>query len=87
MHPWGESSSANVRKFVDAKGSDDCWEVKALNPQELARETLSSLMDLALLNQEVVQEQQDAQHLSAVRITISKSFSTLDFDFDGEDSE
>lgn len=80
-----KSGSKNFEKFVDSNGSDDCWEVEALSPvelQELVREAVNGVLDIDLFNQEIAQEQVDAQHLSAVRQTMSKSLSNLDMSGD-----
>lgn len=83
-----KSKSKNFKKFVNFNGSDDCWEVESLSPtqlQELVREAVNGVLDLDLFNKEIAQEQVDAQRLSAVRSTITKSLDTLDIS--GEDSE
>jgi excisionase family DNA binding protein len=78
--------SKNYDKFCEANNGDDCWEVESLSPlqlQELVRDAIEGIIDIDLLNQEIAQEKRDAQHLFAVRNTITKSLGKLDFS--GED--
>lgn len=63
-------SSSNFRKFVQATGSDHCWEIEAVQPlqlQQLVRDAINSVMDLSLFNAEVEQEKRDATQLEAMR--------------------
>lgn len=79
--------SPNYKKFVDANGSDDCWEVEALAPeqlQDIVRETLNGLIDVDRFNEEIDQEKRDAAHLAATRKAITKSLGDLSIDFDAD---
>lgn len=65
-----KNKSKNYQKFVEASGSDDCWEVEAVKPeqlQELVRDAIRGVMDIDLLNAEAAQERVDSLHLAAAR--------------------
>jgi hypothetical protein len=72
--------STNYNRFVEEYGTD-CWELEAVTPehlQRILRETICSVVDLDLLNQEIEAETHDAVQLQATRDQLKVLLADLD---------
>ena len=71
-----KSTSTNYKKFVAQHGTD-VFELEALSPatlQDLLREALDRVMDVAAFNAEVEAEEQDAKTLDEKRQLVHRVF-------------
>ena len=77
-----KTSSPQYRKFVAKYGDRDVFEVEALRPaqiQQIVREAIDGVLDLAAFNAELDAEKRDAAFLAGVRATVHDALSGVDF--------
>lgn len=71
-----KKSSAQYAKFVEKYGTNDVFEVEALEPEHLEQilsEAIKDVIDTDLFNQEVLQERKDAAQIAAYRKAVFKT--------------
>lgn len=77
-----KTSSPQYRKFVAKYGDRDVFEVEALRPpqiQQIVREAIDGVLDLAAFNAELDAEKRDAAFLAGVRATVHDALADVDF--------
>ncbi|MBU4272110.1 MAG: ParB N-terminal domain-containing protein [Planctomycetes bacterium] len=73
-------TSTNYQRFADKHG-DEVWELEALPPdtlQEILRDSIDSVIDVAAFNNEIDQEKADAVQLEGVRRVVLDTLSGFD---------
>lgn len=71
-----KESSVNYQRFIDEHGSDDVFELEALEPaalQQILTEAIESVIDEGFYNGEVEAESDDAARLDGVRATVHEA--------------
>ena len=78
-----KQSSVNYQRFLDEHGSDDVFELEALEPstlQDILTEAIESVIDEDLYNEEVAAEAEDAAFLDGVRATVHEALKLMNWE-------
>lgn len=80
-----KTGSVNYDRFVEQHGSDDVFELEALEPdrlQDILTEAITSVIDIDRYNAEVEAEAQDAVFLDGVRATVHEALREMKWEAD-----